>query len=1034
MATASPRPSSRWGEQLLGYVAIAVNALQEVSDSYNAPFLGTISGVTNAIMSTVQSVKSNQEECMRMVEQIHSILCILARLCVNHKGVFPPSMLGNIGRFAESLQKIQSFMQTQKDQGKFKRLLKTQENAAQLENCKASLKHDVNIFSMQAGLGLLWTTECFDTDAEQRQKQLMDLIWDEEYISESSSLISREGGRSFSGSSVSLLSLLPPSPKLFHGREEQLQQVVTTLLSAPSYVALLGTGGIGKTSLAIAVLHHPAILSKFPRRFFVSCESTASQSELLAAIGRAIGLEQPNSTLRSILHALSGPDLVLLVLDNVETIWEPLDSRNDLEEFLSKLNDIPNLSLVITLRGAERPGKVRWTRPFLPQLGPLSDAAAREAFIDVADSEETTCMDEILQLAGNLPLAINLMANLAAVEGCEAVLSRWKNDRTTLLRDGHDKLSSLEKSISISLLSTRITSTEGAQELLSLLSLLPNGLSEAELFETCSQLKNIQSCRAALLRTSLAYLDGHKRLRVLTPIREYVLSAYRPSHRLVWPLRKYMRDLVNVCQTYQELSPGSLVPHLVANLSNISAVMMHGIHAQEDLEDLKQTVVAVIHLDEFRMDTMRSSTELLHLVPGLLEIIHDEGLYGRYIWHRLRYHPEAILDVDALGAQGLKHFQNANDPEGEGEVHCALANYYCRRAGDLSKARAAVDRALVQSQRIENGKLEVKCLHMLLVLMVIAGDPIEGIKTARECQRLDRLSGRFSAEAKAMTSEAQFYMVLGDLKKAQELCRKARSIVIACGLEESVRCIHITDIEADIHLLKTEYSDCRSLHVTLSQATAHSPLFHASSLAHIAYMDLLTGAAENKVLENLDAAKILFTANRLHWGLLFVETTMADIRCRQGNNTDAGRLYQELLWKSGMDYQLLGRCLEKLGDPTRGLSCPTYTFVYFAHTRKARNLASMYDALRCLGDLFHAQGDAETALSLFYVALDGSTWMDIHRTRATCMTRLGHIFAGRGDLDKGRKMLEDAQALYLRSSQTNQVAAIGERLRDLQLG
>jgi hypothetical protein len=123
----------------------------------------------------------------------------------------------------------------------------------------------------------------------------------------------------------------------------------------------------------------------------------------------------------------------------------------------------------VTFCGAERPGKVHWTRPFLPQLR-LPNIAGDTS------PEEAIYMVEILQLADNLPLAINLMVSLAAVEGCQVLLSRWKNDRTTLLSDGHDKLSSLEKSISISLLSPRITSTEGAQELLSLLSLLPNGL------------------------------------------------------------------------------------------------------------------------------------------------------------------------------------------------------------------------------------------------------------------------------------------------------------------------------------------------------------------------------------------------------------------------------------------------------------------------------------------------------------------------------------------------------------------------------
>lgn len=47
-----------------------------------------------------------------------------------------------------SLQRFQSFLRTQNDQGKIRRLLKTQENSARLENCKIDLQQAVDIFSV----------------------------------------------------------------------------------------------------------------------------------------------------------------------------------------------------------------------------------------------------------------------------------------------------------------------------------------------------------------------------------------------------------------------------------------------------------------------------------------------------------------------------------------------------------------------------------------------------------------------------------------------------------------------------------------------------------------------------------------------------------------------------------------------------------------------------------------------------------------------------------------------------------------------
>lgn len=59
------------------------------------------------------------------------------------------------------------------------------------------------------------------------------------------------------------------------------------------------------------------------------------------------------------------------------------------------------------MRGAERPQKVSWSRPFLPPLEPLSTSAAVEMFLDIADSDyDEKHIHQILELTGNLPLAI----------------------------------------------------------------------------------------------------------------------------------------------------------------------------------------------------------------------------------------------------------------------------------------------------------------------------------------------------------------------------------------------------------------------------------------------------------------------------------------------------------------------------------------------------------------------------------------------------------------------------------------------------
>jgi DNA replication protein DnaC len=56
--------------------------------------------------------------------------------------------------------------------------------------------------------------------------------------------------------------LLPASPKIFHGRESELKDVVNLLVQNSAHIVILGAGGMGKTSLAIA-LHDPQVEAKF---------------------------------------------------------------------------------------------------------------------------------------------------------------------------------------------------------------------------------------------------------------------------------------------------------------------------------------------------------------------------------------------------------------------------------------------------------------------------------------------------------------------------------------------------------------------------------------------------------------------------------------------------------------------------------------------------------------------------------------------------------------------------------------------------
>jgi Cdc6-like AAA superfamily ATPase len=142
--------------------------------------------------------------------------------------------------------------------------------------------------------------------------------------------------------------MLPAEPKIFHGREPEVSEIIQLFTQEIPRIAILGAGGMGKTSLARAVLHHPEISARYQEhRFFVSCDTVSTAKELAGLIGAHLGLKPGNNLTRAVVCQFNDSAPSLLILDNLETIWEPANSRGDLEEFLSLLTDVAHLALIV---------------------------------------------------------------------------------------------------------------------------------------------------------------------------------------------------------------------------------------------------------------------------------------------------------------------------------------------------------------------------------------------------------------------------------------------------------------------------------------------------------------------------------------------------------------------------------------------------------------------------------------------------------------------------------------------------------------
>lgn len=159
------------------------------------------------------------------------------------------------------------------------------------------------------------------------------------------------------------------------------------------------------------------------------------------------------------------------------------------------------------------------------------------------------------------------------------------------------------------------------------------------------------------------------------------------------------------------------------------------------------------------------------------------------------------------------------------------------------------------------------------------------------------------------------------------------------------------------------------------------------------------------------------------------------LHLREGNILAAESLLEKCIKPPVAQRQIISYCLERLGDINRwngSHRASSWTTVYFVYSLKFKEKAGIHKALQFLGDVFLAYDYEETAISLFTVALEGFTQMDIHRSRAECMLRLGDISKGHGDLLTALKLWETAKPLFERSSQAKQVDYIAARLASVE--
>jgi predicted ATPase/DNA-binding winged helix-turn-helix (wHTH) protein len=568
--------------------------------------------------------------------------------------------------------------------------------------------------------------------------------------------VTRQAAKDHKASSFARSSNLPPALSRMIGRDDTILEI-RNRLETERLITVLGTGGIGKTTVGLAV-GHSALADFSGAVFFVDLSVLRDKEQVVSAIASAIGLVTRRVDLEDALFNYLHDRKALLILDSCEHLIEKAAEVAD-----CLFQRAPTLCMLATSRETlqipcervfrlhplacppEEPGQTVAQVLSYPSVQLFVErVSARGNDFSLGD-DEAPMVGEICRKLDGIALAIELAAARAAIFGLSDTVTRL-GSRLDLLKLG------------------RRTANPRHQTLRAMLDWSHDHLSEVE--------------RVVLRR--VAIFVGRFTLKAVLIVAEEEGIGHSEVADAVGSLVE--KSLIGNRFDYQEISYRLLdttrsyaLEKLIASGEHDTIAARHANHTIQFLE--------ANSVDLFELDGSKAVADLardyIGNVRAALEWSFGPKGNDRTATRLAAAAAQLFLDMSLLlecrnwMERAIDLMIADCDPRHQMQVHAALALSLMFTEGSSERLRAAFDKALTFAERREDAHQQLRLLNGLFMYLHAIIDVEGALEVALRSEAVAEKTGNPADAVVADSMLGVAYLDLGDQRRAQEHLEKA---------------------------------------------------------------------------------------------------------------------------------------------------------------------------------------------------------------------------------------------------------------------